>query len=274
MKSVIYSGTIVPLVTPFDDAGDVSEACVARLIESVRSEVTALMPALSTGEGWALTEQQWAQMISATRAHSGGLPVLAGIQLATTAAVVASAQRAASLGVDAVVVTSPFGENLTQGRIYRHFATLRSVVSVPVFIYNEATLSGNHIELDTLMNICQLPGIVGIKESSGAPELTRRIVADLPAVPVFEGWENLLLEARGVAGFIGPLANLEPALCNAMLADPTAARQAEIDDACARYGLLTDDWYRLVKAELVGRGILHTDSLALPAAPFFGNGGQ
>ncbi|MGH3564847.1 MAG: dihydrodipicolinate synthase family protein [Pseudonocardia sp.] len=255
----MYSGTIVPLVTPVNDAGNVSETCVARLIESVRCEVTALMPALSTGEGWALTEQQWQQMIAATREHSGGRPVLAGIQLATTAAVVARARHATALGADAVVVTTPFGKDVTQDRIYAHFAVLSSTVSVPLFIYNEAAISGNQIEPDTLIRICRLPRIVGIKESSGIPELTRRIVADLPAVPVFEGWENLLLQARGVAGFIGPLANLEPALCTAILTDPTAAHQAAIDDACMRYGLLTQDWYRSVKAELVRRGVIDTD---------------
>jgi len=255
----MYSGTIVPLVTPLDDAGNVSDACVARLIESVRDEVTTLMPALSSGEGWALTEQQWQQMISATRAHSGGLPVLAGIQLGTTAAVLAYAERAATLGVDGVVVSSPFGEHITQDQIYRHFATLARAVSVPLFIYNEATISGNHTEPDTLVKIGRLPGIVGLKESSGAPELTRWLVAALPEIPIFEGWENFLLDARGVAGFIGPLANLEPAMCNAMLAKPTEERQAEIDAACARYGLLTEDWYRPVKAELVRRGVIHSD---------------
>ncbi|MGH3976076.1 MAG: dihydrodipicolinate synthase family protein, partial [Pseudonocardiaceae bacterium] len=165
----MYSGTIVPLVTPFDEMGNVSEACVARLIKSLRGEVTALMPALSTGEGWILTERQWRQMISATRAHRGGLPVLAGIQLATTAMVVSRAQRAVALGVDAIVVSSPFGENISQDQIYRHFAILRSTIRLPLFIYNEAAISGNRIELDTLMRICQLPGVVGIKESSGSP---------------------------------------------------------------------------------------------------------
>ncbi len=255
----MYSGTIVPLVTPFDDAGEVSDSCVARLIESVRGEVTALMPALSTGEGWALTDRQWQQMISATRTHAGELPVLAGIELATTTAVVTRARRAVALGVDAVVVSTPFSADLTQEQIYYHFAALCSTVAVPVFVYNEAALSGNHIEPDTLMTICRLPGVVGIKESSGAPELTRRIVADLPAVPVFAGWENLLLETPGVAGFIGPLANLEPTLCNAMFVDPTPARQAEINDACERYGVLTEDWYRPVKTELVRRGVIDTD---------------
>ncbi|MGH3997701.1 MAG: hypothetical protein ACRDTJ_09600, partial [Pseudonocardiaceae bacterium] len=62
------------------------------------------------------------------------------------------------------------------------------------------------------------------------------------------------------------LANLEPALCNAILADPTAVRQAEVDAACMRYGLLADDWYRLVKGELVHRGVIDSDRVGVAKA--------
>lgn len=257
----MYSGTIVPLVTPLDVNGMVSRSSVDRLIESVHGEVTALMPALSSGEGWLLSERQWTDMVSFTRKYSHGLPVLAGVQLATTAEVVERARAAAVLGADGVVVTTPFRDELSQEEIYQHFRTLRESMAVPLFLYNESTLSGNQIEVDTLCRICELPAVVGIKESSGSAELTREIVAALPGVPVFEGWENLLVHADGVAGFIGPLANLEPALCNAMLAEPTPALQAAIDAACERYGLFRDDWYRWVKRILHRRGVLNTDAV-------------
>ncbi|MGI9064034.1 MAG: dihydrodipicolinate synthase family protein [Pseudonocardiaceae bacterium] len=255
----MHSDVIVPLVTPLDETGAVSERSVARLIESLHGNVTAFMPALSSGEGWALTEQQWHHMVSATRAHAGGRPVLAGIQLPDTTAVIDRAAVAAALGAEAIVVTTPFGSGVTQEEIYRHYAEISAAVRLPLFVYNEAALSGNHIDLGTLVRICRLPGVVGIKESSGSPELTRRIVDAVPWVPVFEGWEHLLLEAREVAGFIGPLANLEPRLCQDMLDDPTAPRQADINETCARYGLLTDDWYRPLKRELARRGVLATD---------------
>lgn len=260
----MYSGTIAPLITPLTRSGTVSERCVARLIGSLRDQVTALMPALSSGEGWALTGKQWEQMVAATVACSDGLPVLAGIQLPDTDAVIARAEQATVLGADAVVVTAPFGGDSTQQEIYQHYANICSAVRISLFIYNEAAISGNHIELDTLTRICLLPGVVGIKESSGSPELTNRIVAAVPEVPVFEGWEHLLFDVRGVAGFIGPLANLDPTLCNKMLAAPTAALQAEIDEASARYRLRADDWYRQVKTELMRRGILDTDRVVVP----------
>ncbi|MCX5199579.1 dihydrodipicolinate synthase family protein [Streptomyces sp. NBC_00249] len=253
-----YSGTIVPLITPLNEDQSVDGASVSRLIEHVRGEVTALMPALTSGEGWKLDERQWTDVVTHTVRHSGGLPVLAGIQLPETAQVVARALRAAELGVDAVVVTTPFGDDVTQDGIVEHYRALRAATDVPIFLYNEEALSGNRIEYDTLLTLCRIPGIVGIKESSGDAAFTRKTAEAATGVPVFEGWENLISAATGIDGFIGPLANLEPALCNAILVDPTRERQAEVDATCEKYGVFKDDWYRWVKKELHHRGIIST----------------
>lgn len=250
-----YSGLIAPLPTPLDAEGSVSASCVAGLVEYLRHDVTGLMPALSTGEGWRLRHDQWLDMVTYTKQVAGDLPVLAGIQLPRTADVVARAQLAAEVGVDAIVVTTPFQAELSQSAIIEHYlAVLR--VGVPVFIYNEAAVSGNDIAFETLQHLFELPGIVGIKESSGSAELTRGLVAIKGTVPVFEGWENLLLESTGVDGLIGPLANLEPRLCNAMLKEPSAAVQDEINQVCERLGVFKDDWYAHVKQELKARGII------------------
>ncbi|MFC0861223.1 dihydrodipicolinate synthase family protein [Sphaerimonospora cavernae] len=256
----MYSGTIVPLITPLAETGAVSEQSVQRLIDSIRHQVTGLMPTLSSGEGWKLSEQQWHDMVSYTVRHSAGLPVLAGIQLPTTEQVIARAETAVSLGVAAIAVTTPFAPGLAQEEIYSHYRALRAAVPIPLFIYNEEALSGNQIALDTLLRICRLPGVVGIKESSGSAEFTRKLVAADLGIPVFEGWENLLHEVPGVAGFVGPLANLEPGLCNDMLAAPSMERQKAIDAACERYGLFRDDWYRSVKKELCRRRVIDTDA--------------
>jgi len=252
----MYTGTIVPLVTPLDADGTVNESDVDRLVGYVHRDVTALMPALSSGEGERLTDRQWHDMVAATVAHSHGLPVLAGILTPQTGQVLARALLAGRLGATAVVVGSPFGADVTQAEILRHFRVVRDSIDLDLFVYNESSKSGNTIDPDTLLRILALPGVVGIKESSGSVDLTRRLLAADHAVPVFQGWENLLLAARGVAGLIGPLANLEPAACTALLADPNQARQHEIDVLCKRYGIFTDDWYRRVKEELHSRGVI------------------
>ncbi|GGT02356.1 dihydrodipicolinate synthase family protein [Streptomyces cinerochromogenes] len=255
------SGVVVPLVTPLDRQGRVRADDVARLVDSVRAGVTALMPTLSSGEGWLLTEAQWRDMVAATVHCADGLPVIAGVQLPDTAAVVARTRLAAELGADAVAVTTPFGAGVGQEDIVTHYERVLGAGS-PVLVYNEEALSGNRIEAGTLARVCRLPGVIGVKESSGDPAFTRQLVAAGLGVPVFEGWENLLLQVPGVAGFIGPLANLEPALCAALLRHPTPELQAEVDTACETYGILRDDWYLHVKRALVARGVIGTDTTA------------
>jgi 4-hydroxy-tetrahydrodipicolinate synthase len=189
--------------------------------------------------------------------------VLAGVQLPTTAEVAERAKVAADHGVNAIVVTTPFQKNLSQDEIFRHFAVLHEQTDLPLFLYNEHAISGNEIALETIVRICALPGVVGIKESSGSPELTRAITAAVPHVPVFEGWENLLLQAQGIAGFIGPLANLAPGLCSRMLSEPSVRLQDEINAVCERLGLFKPDWYRWTKAELVAREVIETDRIVM-----------
>ncbi|MER8234476.1 dihydrodipicolinate synthase family protein [Streptomyces sp. NPDC101490] len=256
-----YSGTVVPLITPLDEHGTVDEQSLVRLLDHIRGEVTGFMPALTSGEGWKLDARQWQDVVTYTVRHAGGLPVLAGIQLPDTDSVIERARTAAAIGVDAVVVTTPFGTEVTQDRIVEHYRALRAAVDVPVFLYNEEALSGNRIEFDTLLRICETPGIVGIKESSGDAAFTRKTAEAGTGIPVFEGWENLLVDARGIDGFIGPLANLEPGLCNAMLVDPTPDRQAEINSVCEKYGVFKDDWYRWVKRELHRRGVISSPTV-------------
>ncbi len=251
----------MPLVTPLSASGVVSKKSVQRLIESLRGKVDALMPTLSSGEGWKVSEQQWRDMVAYTVEYAGGLPVLAGIQLPDTQAVVDRSRLAAELRVNAIVVTTPFQKDITQEAIYEHYRTLRRNTSLPLFIYNEAAISGNNIELETLLRICQLPDVVGIKESSGSVEFTRGLLARKPGVPIFQGWENLLLQTPGVDGYVMPLANLEPELCQAMLAAPSAERQAQINAVCEQHGLFKEDWYHGLKKELVRRGILETDKV-------------
>src|SRR3989338_8956226 len=65
--TAMYHGIIPPLVTPLDSAGTVDEDSVRRLILSVAPYASALMPTLSSGEGWALKEEQLFDMVTYTK---------------------------------------------------------------------------------------------------------------------------------------------------------------------------------------------------------------
>ncbi|MBI5392700.1 dihydrodipicolinate synthase family protein [Candidatus Woesearchaeota archaeon] len=254
----MYSGIIPPLVTPVDYNGNICEQSVKNLVDFVRPYSTALMPTLSSGEGWALNNKQWEDMIRFTIKHSLGMSVLAGVEYKTTEKVVEKARKAQILGVDAVVVTTPFEKDISQDEIYQHFQLIKKV-GVSVFIYNEKAISGNSIEYETIARICKLGNIVGIKEASGSADFTKKLVDFRLGVSVFQGWEHLCYQSKGVDGYIVPLANLEPRVCLEMLKDPTVEKQNEIDSLCKRYNILGDDWYVSLKKELQRRGTITTE---------------
>jgi 4-hydroxy-tetrahydrodipicolinate synthase len=117
------------------------------------------------------------------------------------------------------------------------------------------------LDVAALREVCELPGVVGVKESSGEVQFTTELLAEEVPVPVFQGWEHQIADVPGVQGFVGPLANLEPEACQAAVTSFSAAAQERVDTLSAHHQLLADDWYLHVKAELVRRGVITT---ALP----------
>jgi 4-hydroxy-tetrahydrodipicolinate synthase len=254
----MLGGVMVPLVTPVTPDGSVCPASVARLVASVRPFVTGLVPALSSGEGWRLSSDRWMTVVKATVAAAAGLPVLAGVETSSTAVTLERAAWAAELGASAVVVSPPVGSSLDDGGVIEHYRVVARRSRLPVIAYHEPKLFGRPLSLPCLLAICALDNVVGVKESSGDVALTNQLAARAAAVAVFQGWENLCAASQGVAGYILPLANLEPRLCQAMFERPSLAVQQEMNDHCQQHRLFEDGWYQGLKAELAARGTITT----------------
>lgn len=252
----MYRGVIVPLVTPVTRAGQVCQSDVASLIRTVRPHVAALLPALSTGEGWALTAGQWRDMLRYTVRHAGGLPVLAGIQYAATEQMVARTAVAAQLGARAVVVPKPVGAGLAQEQMFQHYKEVCARTALPVVVYNESAVSRNSADLATLLRICALPGVTAVKESSGDARFTRLLVDACPAAAVWQGWEHLVAVSGPVDGFVLALANVAPELCAAMFHTPSPFAADELARACREHGLAEPDWYLHIKTLLYRRNVI------------------
>lgn len=249
------TGVLVPLITPLDGDRSVSRTGVASLIASVLPHVDALVSTLGSGEGWALDDRQWDDMVTATVANAAGLPVLAGALRPTTAEVIALAVRAAELGVRAVVASTPTGIDVTQDQMYRHYAELAERIPVEVVVYHESEMSGNQLAPETLLRVWQLPGVIAVKDSSGHLDATRRLL-DV-GVRVLQGGDHLM-GAGGlrVDGFLVSLANLEPDLCARMWRAPAQDTADLIAKKCVEHDLFADDWYRAIKDRLHERGVI------------------
>jgi len=103
---------------------------------------------------------------------------------------------------------------------------------------------------------------VGVKESSRRPEVATRLREQGAHGGIFQGWEDLCYESRGVDGNALALSNLEVGICAEMSREPTPDRQQAINALCQKFDLFDDAWYVHLKTELWKRGILSTDLTA------------
>ncbi|RQR79133.1 dihydrodipicolinate synthase family protein [Burkholderia sp. Bp9012] len=251
-------GIVVPLVTPLATDFRVCERSVARLIDSVRNHATALLPALSSGEGGRLCRSQWNTMVHYTVRHAGGLPVCPGAIVESDDELLARSRFAADAGAAGLtVVVPPLGGADTEAVIAR-FQRLSVASPLPLFLYHHGSEGDIELVVQALCRLCQLPRVLGIKESSRRPEIVLALNQCALPCGVLQGWEDLLWQAPGADGHAVALANLEIAACARMRSTPSEPLQRDIDRWCEDYQLFDDDWYAAIKRELHQRGLLST----------------
>lgn len=255
-----YKGILPPLITPVKENGEICELSVKQLIHYVLPYSSALVPALTSGEGWKLSKRQWSDMIAYTLKYSGGLDVLAGVEFPTTREVIEYGVLAKQKGVQALIATTPFNNIMDQRDIYEHFYQICLKTKMPVIVYNEEGISGNHIEFETMLKICRIEQIVGIKEASGNVEYTNKVIQAVK-IPVFQGWEHLAESTENPAGYIFPISNLEPKLCFDMYNNPSTELQQKINNLCKQYAIADSAPYANIKKYLKEKNIIKTDKV-------------
>jgi len=253
----------VPIISPIDDNNQISNACVAAHLNTLRPYVAGVVCCLTSGEGWRLGYQHWCNMVKATLEHRNELDVVVGIELGSTDKVMEFADQAQSFGATAIILTTPFGSAVSQQCMKEHFIDVHSVFLGRIWIYHERSLSENDMTVDTLLEVSSLPRVYGIKDSTETEALWRiRDQFEKLGVTLYRGMESKLMIGGIDDSNLVSLANLEPELCHqATHAKYDAHLKAEIKRKINEYQLQKDDWYRYIKQTLSEKGIIKTDKL-------------
>ncbi|MFO1377805.1 MAG: 4-hydroxy-tetrahydrodipicolinate synthase [Steroidobacteraceae bacterium] len=174
----MFHGSIVALVTPMTDAGEVDFDAYESLLEWHLAEgsdgvvvmgTTGESPTVTTAEGEELLER-------AVRRLSGRVPVIAGTGTASTAVTVERTRAACEAGVDAVLVVTPYYNKPSQEGLYQHFLAVADASSVPVILYNVPSRTAVDMLPPTVARLAEHPQIVAIKEATGRLERARDIL--------------------------------------------------------------------------------------------------
>ncbi|HEX6311507.1 MAG TPA: dihydrodipicolinate synthase family protein, partial [Acidimicrobiia bacterium] len=223
MPTPVFTGVGVALVTLFDDGGEVDAAATAALAAKlVDAGVRGVVVAGSTGEAAALAADERAALLDAVRGTVGdAVPVLAGTGAPSARQAVALTRDAIAHGADAVLALSPPRSRDLDGY---YGGVVSAAGEVPVLAYHYPNASPPGIPVDTL---AALPGVAGLKDSSGDPERLLREVTEWDR-PVYTGSSALLSFAGplGCPGAILALANVEPERCLEAFAGDAGAQRA------------------------------------------------
>ena len=219
MARSAFHGVVPALVTPFRNDERIDCNAWSSIIEALISAgVDGLFVAGSQGEGYALDpEERLVALRFCRQAVAGRVTLYGNVGCATTAATVQLATQAEAMGVDALVVVTPFYVQPTQQEVEEHFVEVCRSVRAPVLAYNFPPHGGVALEAATLGRIAaRCENLVGVKDSSSSLEQAVAYKNASPGEPmaVLVGADHLVLEAleQGCAGTVNASANVAPKL--------------------------------------------------------------
>ena len=162
-------GSIVALVTPFDEKGAIDLPAFDRLIDfHLQNGTSSILIAGTTGEGPTITNDELKTLISRARSITGNeYPLIAGTGTNSTLSTIQRTKIAEESGADFALIVGPYYNKPTQEGFYRHYQAVADAVDVPLIIYNVPSRTGSNILPETVIRLFENPNIVGIKEASG-----------------------------------------------------------------------------------------------------------
>lgn len=211
-------GSIAPVITPFDEKGNVDLKTMSELINwQIESGSHGISVTGTSGEPSSLTTEERLQVMeNAIKTVNGRVPVVPATGSVNHQETLYLTKAAQEMGADAVMVIVPYYNRPNQAALYKHFKAVADSVDIPVIIYNIPGRTATNLEVETYARLVEdCPNIIGAKESNKDFEHINRLMhACGRDFLLFSGIELLCypMLAIGGAGSISATANVAPAL--------------------------------------------------------------
>ncbi|CAK9856310.1 unnamed protein product, partial [Sphagnum jensenii] len=213
----MFKGLFTALITPFK-YGSLDEEAYIKLIEwQINSGVHGFVTCGSTGEAQNLSRPELHRAIElCVRTVNGRVPVIAGTGSASTSETIEISNEAKNLGVDGILVVTPYYLRPAQEGLYQHYKAINDEVAMPIMIYNVPRRTSVDISDETIIRLAKLEHIVGLKDATGDLSRISNIINEVAEnFVVFAGDDETALgfNAQGGAGCISVVSNIYPSLC-------------------------------------------------------------
>ncbi|WP_461255320.1 4-hydroxy-tetrahydrodipicolinate synthase [Treponema sp. R80B11-R83G3] len=218
----VFRGAYTALVTPMTESGEIDYEGFRRLIKfQITEGIDGIVPLGTTGENPTLDEDEEDKLIEiAVKESAGKIKVVVGAGSNDTKHMVKYVERAKRFGADAALVVTPYYNKPNDSGMLRHFEAAAKP-GIPIIVYNIASRTGKNIPTPLMKEIAKIPGIAGVKESSGDINQMGDVIREI-AMPrknsqdkfwVLSGDDGMTLPliSMGGEGVISVVSNLLPA---------------------------------------------------------------
>lgn len=228
-------GSIVAIVTPFNQDGSVNFSKLGELVDwQIQNGTDGIVALGTTGESATMTDEEDNAVCEyVLKRVNGRIPVIVGSGSNCTASMLEKSLRYQAMGAQGLLIISPYYNKTNEEGMYRHFATVVDAVDIPCILYNVPGRTGCSISEGVVKRLAGHPNVMGIKEASGNMSYACKIARYLgPDFAMYSGNDDITVPilSIGGSGVISVLANILPQqthdMVMAYLSGDTAAATA------------------------------------------------
>lgn len=173
----LFQGSIVALVTPMDNHGEVDFETLKKLVEfHIKSGTDAIVSVGTTGESATLSIDENVKTILKTVEFAAGrIPVIAGTGANATSEAITMTKLLNNSGIAGCLSVVPYYNKPTQEGMYQHFKAIAECTDIPQILYNVPGRTGSDLLPETIGRLAKISNIVGIKEATGDVSRVQKI---------------------------------------------------------------------------------------------------
>ncbi len=210
----LFMGSGVAIVTPFTNDDKIDFESFGKHIDFlIENETDAIIVCGTTGEASTMTEEEHIATVKFCVEHvNKRVPVIAGTGSNNTAKTVKMSKACEELGVDGLLVVTPYYNKATKKGLIAHFTEVHNSTNTPIILYNVPGRTNVNIAPEVAFELAKLPRVAGMKEASGNLSQVVKLHSLCPELPIYSGNDDQITAVCSVGGVgvITVLGNVAP----------------------------------------------------------------
>lgn len=212
---MLVKGSIVALVTPFNEDGSVNFDKLGELIEfHIANQTDAILVLGTTGETPTMTHEEDDSIVQyAIKKANKRIPIYVGAGSNNTNTMLTYCKRYEEMGADALLIIAPYYNKANEEGMHLHFKTVVDELHTPCILYNVPGRTGCAISYEVVKRLSTHKNVAAIKEASGNISYMAKIARLLnDDFQMYSGCDDMITPAMslGASGVISVVANILP----------------------------------------------------------------